>query len=299
MPKLPVLVTRGIILFPQSSQPIEVGRERSIKAIEEAIATYDAKIIVVSQTNSQQDNPTLAEIYMVGTIASITVNDRAKDGSFKITATGETRVKIKQFDESDQLLLADYEPIKTITTGKVEIKAKVDLIMTSFEEFARKSVDPNAKPGKKGAFATVSDPEAFVDQLSSAMPLSTPKKQQLLEEAELLKRLDILLKEAKNEAKDQRSDREASRINSDIDKKVTDSLNKQQREYYLRERLRAIKEELGEINSKDSDVDNLRKRVNANPYPEHIKKRLLEEITRYESTPPVSQEANIIKTYVD
>jgi ATP-dependent Lon protease len=300
---LPVLVTRGIICFPSISTPMDVGREKSILAVNAAINKFNTQIIVVSQVNTAVEEPKAKDIYMAGTLCNVKIDEKFGEDGYKITVTGIKRVKLtKVVDKA--FMQAEYEEVVTIQNDPKNIKNSVMAITSAFEDFIDSKVFDNAVSNLKKSLSSYSEnPEIFVDQLASAMPMSLAKKQSIIEEEVLDDRLGILWKEAmrNNGPKDAKNakDKDNAKIDNEINKKVNDNLNKQQREYYLRERLRTIKEELGDISTKDVDVEKIRTRLNGSPYPEYIKKRVNEELSRFESMPPSSQEANIIKTYID
>lgn len=305
MKKAPILISRGIVVFPHAVKSIDVGRKKSLEAIAAAKKTKSKHIIVVAQNNSDIEIPKAENIYSVGTlceIVKITENkeDQSDPKSCIVQVRGIQRVKIGKYDYESKSVNIEYENLNSTNVNNAENDTRIRNIFRDFNDAIVKNLDENDQE-KNNVKMISGDSDKLADLISSALPVSFEKKQLLLEQLNVTKRFDIIIDLMHSEAsniKGQEKSNELNQIDRKITKKINDNLSKQQREFYLRERLRAIKEELGDISSKDDDVSELRDRVNNNPYPQYIKDKVINELNRYESTMN-SQENSITRTYVE
>lgn len=305
MKKAPILISRGIVVFPHAVKSIDVGRKKSLEAIFAAKKTKSKHIIVVAQNNSDIEIPKAENIYSVGTlceIIKITENkeDVSEPKSCIIQVQGIQRVKIGKYDYESKSVNIEYENLNSTNVNNAENDTRIRNIFRDFNDAIVKNLDENDQE-KNNVKMISGDSDKLADLISSALPVSFQKKQSLLEQLNVTKRFDMIIDLMHSEAsniKSQEKNNELNQIDRKITKKINDNLSKQQREFYLRERLRAIKEELGDISSKDDDVSELRDRVNNNPYPQYIKDKVISELNRYESTMN-SQENSITRTYVE
>lgn len=305
MKKAPILISRGIVVFPHAIKSIDVGRKKSLEAIAAAKKTKSKHIIVVAQNNSDIEIPKAENIYSVGTlceIVKITENkeDQSEPKSCIVQVRGIQRVKIGKYDYESKSVNIEYENLNSTNVNNAENDTRIRNIFRDFNDAIVKNLDENDQE-KNNVKMISGDSDKLADLISSALPVSFEKKQLLLEQLNVTKRFDMIIDLMHSEAsniKGQEKSNELNQIDRKITKKINDNLSKQQREFYLRERLRAIKEELGDISSKDDDVSELRDRVNNNPYPQYIKDKVINELNRYESTMN-SQENSITRTYVE
>lgn len=305
MKKAPILISRGIVVFPHAVKSIDVGRKKSLEAIAAAKKTKSKHIIVVAQNNSDIEIPKAENIYSVGTlceIVKITENkeDQSDPKSCIVQVRGIQRVKIGKYDYESKSVNIEYENLNSTNVNNAENDTRIRNIFRDFNDAIVKNLDENDQE-KNNVKMISGDSDKLADLISSALPVSFEKKQLLLEQLNVTKRFDMIIELMHSEAsniKGQEKSNELNQIDRKITKKINDNLSKQQREFYLRERLRAIKEELGDISSKDDDVSELRDRVNNNPYPQYIKDKVINELNRYESTMN-SQENSITRTYVE
>lgn len=305
MKKAPILISRGIVVFPHAVKSIDVGRKKSLEAIAAAKKTKSKHIIVIAQNNSDIEVPKAENIYSVGTlceIVKITENkeDQSEPKSCIVQVRGIQRVKIGKYDYESKSVNIEYENINSTNVNNAENDTRIRNIFRDFNDAIVKNLDENDQE-KNNVKMISGDSDKLADLISSALPVSFEKKQLLLEQLNVTKRFDMIIDLMHSEAsniKGQEKSNELNQIDRKITKKINDNLSKQQREFYLRERLRAIKEELGDISSKDDDVSELRDRVNNNPYPQYIKDKVINELNRYESTMN-SQENSITRTYVE
>jgi ATP-dependent Lon protease len=285
----PILLTRGLIVFPETTVNIEVGRVKSVTAVEEAYKS-DKKIIVVSQKDSQIEEPKLIDIFSMGTICTIIKLQKNDDASLTITVKGNKRVKIIDLLTTETSLSCKYEPTKEIGLNDKDNSEKLRLMLSMFEKNMRNLSSKEATDLKKLLLTTPAI-NKVIDQIASVLPINLIEKQRILDELNIPTRLDIIITHVS-------SNEDKKSLDNEINRKINETLAKQQREFYLREKMRIVKEQLGEISSREEEQTNLRKRLESNPYPEHIKKRALQEINRMEASAN-PQEAAINRQYVE
>ena len=226
---LPVVCTRGMIVFPNQDVVIEVGREKSLKAIEEANANFDGHVFVVCQSNILIDDPTEADLFKFGALAHIK-STRTKDNYMKVTFTGLERAKLVRFYDYKEIIFADIECVNETTGNELEELALIKKLTKEME--SRKNVSVTIPPHvieelSKGVSANI-----FADQFAQYYPFSFEVKQSLLETLNVNERLFKIITYIEEEKK-------LRIIENEISQKVKDRVEENQKEYYLREKLRA------------------------------------------------------------
>lgn len=288
---LPVICTRGMIVFPNNDLTLDVGRPKSLKAIEDAANMYDGNIVFVSQKDPASEDPDFDSLFNVGTLCKIKKKIRRDSaGTIKLTVTGVDRVRLESMDLVNGSLYAKITTLQDVLADSTEEVALVRNIAKNMDAFLANV--PSIPHEVRNALARGVSSSRLADTLANYLPLSLEKKQSLLETLDINQRLMMLISEIEEE-------KVINDIEQNINKKVRQSIDENQREFYLREKLRAIKEELGDTPSKDDDSDALRERIEKNPYPKHVKEKALDELKRYEMMPPASSEANVVRGYLD
>ena len=286
---VPVVATRGMIIFPGQDIMIEVGRPKSMNAVNLVNDGHDAMVFIVAQKNIRVEDPRRDDLYDTGTFAKIKII-RRKDGFLRVTFTGVRRARLLSLEDDGNVLTGDIEMIEDIISNPDEEVVLVKRIISQFQ---------------KVSALTASFPADVVHQLSqgvSAVTLTDQfaqyfvtdqnTKQKLLETADINERMYIIISELEKQER-------MNQLESVINEKVKQKIDEGQKEYYLREKLRTIKEELGDVSSMDDDAAKIREKLENNPYPEHVKKKALEELRRFEMLPPGSGEASVQRTYID
>ena len=287
--RVPVICTRGIIVFPGLDVMIEVGRQKSINAVNEASANYDGMVWVVCQNDIMVDNPKKENLYEVGTLSKIKIV-RRKEGFMRVTFTGMKRARLSELEDSDDIMMASIQPLDDVQGNTMEEVALVKRVISAFEKLSNVA---SAFPAdiiaqlSKGVSAIT-----LTDQFAQYFPLETPVKQRLLETLDVNERMVQIIAELEKQ-------QQFSKLESSINDKVKEHIDDGQKEYYLREKLKAIKEELGDVSNFTDDVSSMREMLEKNPYPDHVKEKAKEEIQRYELLPPGSGEASVERTYID
>ncbi|ADX97951.1 endopeptidase La [Mycoplasma suis] len=307
---LPLLISRNLVVFPHSKSSLEVGRPHSLSAINCALEAFKGQIIVVSQKDYDVDHPLQSDFFNVGTLSKVEVTKRHSDDSLSIELKGIQRVKIfkaklQTFPKHENLgnfWLADYEVLKEKNTSFSKNKANLEKLFKYFEGIFEMSGEEFEMLKKLFLFEGSPTRSAkccaeLIDKLCGIWPQGEGEnvltKQKWLEELNLSKRIALMLEyEFLTES-------EKAEINSSITKKVNRNISKQQREFYLRERVKVIKEELGEGVSKDGELAKFKEWLKDNNAPENIRERVKEEVKKLEFASALStNESLIIHTYV-
>lgn len=286
---VPVIATRGIVVFPNQDIMIEVGREKSMTAVEESNNYFNGHVWLVSQKDILVDDPSENDLFSFGTLCRIKTVKR-KEGFLRVTFSGLQRASLVRMSEDDRMFFATVMPQENISGDAMEEMALIRRIAKELENVAASNVNfPTEMINQltKGVSAL-----QLSDQFAQYFPLNLEKKQTLLETLNINERLMLIIGELQTE-------KQISSIEQDINDRVKERIEDNQREYYLREKLRAIKEELGDVGIKDEDGDDLRSIIENNPYPENIKQKALEELSRFEMLPASSGESGVIRTYLD
>lgn len=290
--KYPVILTRGVIVFPKQVSQLEIKREQSKVAVNFSKVNHDNMLVLVSQKNvSDSDIKSPEQFYEIGTLVKVDVVSESATGTTTIKARGLERVKLSDIKfNGGKMVEADVEVLKSVETSSEEntemikgISEQLDNVLSSMIQIPKSALN---------MLATGISASELSDLIAHYLPLTISKKQSLLEITDVnerLQKVSVMMME----------ENQISDIEKTIENNVRGSLDKQQKEYLLRERMKAIKEELGDISSKDSEIDKWREELNTEKFPEEVKTATLEEIKKFEQIPPISAESNVIKGYID
>ncbi len=297
---LPIISTRGLVVLPETELTIEIGRAKSIEAIKLA-QEKKSDIIIATQIDPNVDNPKIDDIYTVGTLSSIEkINKDEKTGDYSITFLGKKAVNLFfNNDQSDEIpLTCGYEEINQNEEFSPELIEDLQILI---KEAFDKNVDHNKKYFEIASKVPMHETITYSDYIKTLNNLIMSYA--MFSPNHLIKALhsttiadrqtvlsDIILKQLPN-------DESQRQVDDLINKKINESLSKQQKEFYLRERLRAIKEELKMISSRDEEIENIKRRLETESFPKHIREKILHEINKYEQANP--NETSIIKSYID
>ena len=287
--QLPLVCTRGVVVFPNQEVIIDVGREKSTRAVEEAQEKYESQVVLVAQRDLALEEPDVNDVYSYGTLCQIK-HIRRMDGYLRVKFRGLQRVELHTIINDDTLMSVTAEVKTDIAQDPMEEVALVRKIAKQFEEI--EAVSQTIPKEMINELAKGVSAPMLSDQIAQLFPFTLEKRQELLETLGVNERLYLILQEIESE-------KELSQIENKINDKVKTRIEESQKEYYLREKMRAIKEELGDVPDTDKDVDAIRKRLDENPYPDSIKDKIRDELSRYEMLPAASGETGVIKTYID
>lgn len=285
--EFPLICTRGIIVFPNQEIVFDVGRSASIAAITAAKNLHDSFVVLLSQKDIMIEAVSVDNMYNFGSLCHIEFIRKEKD-LYKVKVKSLARANINSITFDGSMYLANISVVDSYVTDKeeesIEVKNVIKECQMIFSEL------PNLPKDLFSQLTSTVDGEALSDNLGQFYPMELSSRQAILEQLDVNKRLILILQQFQ-------LTRELKKIEDEISEKVKDSINDNQKEYYLREKLRAIKEELNEDDGDDSD--SLLDQFMNNPYPDNIKEKAKEEIKRLEMMPSISSEASVIRSYLD
>ncbi len=288
---MPMLPLRGIVIYPHMILHFDVGRIKSIKAIEEAMLK-EQTIFLVAQKDPNTEDPAIDEINVFGTVARIKQLLRLPGDTIRVLVEGIERAKVINVTQDDPYYMADIISLKdtSLQSGKTDIQALARQVIDHFEKYAKLS--GKISPDATLSITNIDDLTRLPDVIASNLGISLDLKQAILEELSPKKRLKKLLDILANE-------NEILEIEKNITNKVRQQIDKNQKEYYLREQMKAIQKELGDSADMASEVEEYREKINATDLPEDAKKKALKELDRLSRMHSSNAESGVIRTYLD
>ena len=289
---LPTIALRGLVVFPNNLVHFEVGREKSIAAVEWAMAN-NSNVFLVAQKAMETSDPTQADLFSYGVVAEVKQVLRVSDDLVKVLVEGKYRAKLTELDTSGDFLLSAVRPAP-VRAGKaeeaVETEALLRALKTGFDEY----LGMNPRLGKDVVFAIVSsdDPAFLSEYMPANLLFRYEDKQAVMDESTLNGRLKKLIEMLRREC-------QVMKIEKEIAEKVNESMDKNQRDYYLHEQLHIISDELGEGDDTHAEADEYRRRITELHLAEDSEKKLLKEVDRLSKMQGSNQEATVIRTYLD
>jgi len=286
---LPVLPLKAIVPFPDTLTPLAVGQERSMRLVNDVLSG-ERMLALVASRDPEVEEPGPDELYDVGVAGIVARMLKVPDGTIRILVQGTERVRLGDFVTRDPYLVARIEPLPDVVEPAPELEALTRNVQRTFTEIIEQI--PYLPEELQLAVTNVDDPSALAHLIAGALRISTEEKQELLEQVDVAKRLrrlsEILAREL-----------EVIQLGSKIQSQVQSELEKGQREYYLREQLKAIQQELGEADEQQAEINELRERIEAANLPEHGRKQAERELGRLERLPPAAAEYGVIRTYLE
>lgn len=288
---LPLLPLRGLTVFPYMILHFDVGREKSIKALEEAMVN-DQLIFLVAQKDAKVDSPDIDDIYSVGTISKIKQLLKLPGDTIRVLVEGISRAEICKFTQTESFFMAEVAEKTYVIDEKnnLEIEALRRRILDAFGEYVKLS--GKISPEVIMSIMSLEEPGQLTDTITYSIFLRTDQRQELLDEFDpairMERLLEILLKEI-----------EILRIERDINAKVRKQIDKMQKDYYLREQLKAIQSELGDKDNPLGEVEEYREKMEKANFPEAVKEKVNKELDRLSKMAPGSAEGTVIRTYLD
>ncbi|MEB3055455.1 endopeptidase La [Bacillus pseudomycoides] len=286
---VPLLPLRGVLVYPTMVLHLDVGRDKSIQALEQA-AMDENIIFLAMQKEMNIDDPKEDDIYSVGTVAKVKQMLKLPNGTLRVLVEGLHRAEIVEFIEEENVIQVSIQTVTEEEEGDLEEKALMRTLLEHFEQYIKVS-----KKVSNETFATVVDVEEsgrLADLISSHLPIKTKQKQEILEIRSAKERLHTLISIIQDE-------QELLSLEKKIGQKVKRSMERTQKEYFLREQMKAIQTELGDKEGKGGEVEELREKIEEAGMPEETKKAALKELDRYEKLPVSSAESGVIRNYLD
>jgi ATP-dependent Lon protease len=286
---LPVLPLKDTVVFPESVTPLAIGQERSIKLIEDVVSG-DRVLALVTVKNSEADQPGWDDLHSVGTAAVIHKMIKVPDGTLRILVQGVRRIRLERQMQTDPYLVGEFVELPDEVTDAPEVQALTRNVQSLFGRVI--GLVPYLPEELQIAAANVEDPSALGNLVASTLRLKTEEKQRLLELTDVEARLREISAILNREL-------EVFELGSKIQSQVQEEMEKGQREFFLRQQLKAIQEELGEGDPEAAEVNELRSRFESMELPEEVRKAVDRELGRLERLPPAAAEYGVIRTYLD
>jgi ATP-dependent Lon protease len=290
LPKvLPLLPLKDSVPFPDTLTPLAVGQERSVRLVNDVLGG-DRMLVMVASKNPELDSPGPDDLYRVGVAGVVARMLKVPDGTLRILVQGAQRVRIDDFVATDPYLVARIEPLPDVVAQGPELEALFRNVQAAFSQIIERS--PYLPEELQLAVANVEDPSELAHMIAGALRMKTEERQELLEERDLTKRLRRLSELLAREL-------EVLEIGGRIQSQVQSELEKGQREYFLRQQMKAIQEELGEFDETQAEVNELREQIEQAELPEHVRKQAERELQRFERLPAQSAEHGVIRGYLE
>ena len=287
---LPAIVVRGIVPIPNNDFRTEIGRPISFKALDESENSFGNYILILIQKNPLIENPTPADIEEYGVLAKTTMKLKLPNGNLKAKFNVVSRIKVKEYFLTSPFFVAEYEETQTIVSDVDQEMTLVRMVMNDVVTNANVVLN-NAQEVVRTVQSGLTT-DKLVDTIVAGLKGNEQDKYRYLAEQNLNTRLKMVLEDIAKQ-------KMVSELEQHINEEVKKSIDESQKEYYLREKMRAIQNELGDKARKEDEVDELRTKILAAKMPKEIEEKALQELARYSSTPPAMAESGIIKTYLD
>ena len=285
----PLLPLRDIVVFPNMVIPLFVGRDKSIAALNE-VMKKDKKIILVTQKNSEIDDPKKTDIFMYGCEGSILQLLKLPDGTVKVLVEGIKRVKILDFKDNDKFITCDYSHYSDVLVKDEDLFPLAATALRRLEKLT--SINKKVSSETINTIKQLKDPSQIADNIASHITATISEKQQIFETVDVKKRLNAIIKIMENETS-------IIGVEKRIRGRVKTQMEKTQREYYLNEQLKAIQKELGEIEDGKDETSSLNKLIIKAKMPKDVEKKCMAELKKLKNMSPMSAEATVIRNYLD
>ncbi len=288
--ELPLVALRETVIFPEMIVPLQVGREKSVNALNAAVAEGGPIALVTQRTAEQEDINDPSELYGIGTLAKIAQVVQLQDGTVRAIVQGQGRIRVHSFSQTTPYIRVRMEELKEAASSGVEVQALMRTVQAQIEQYVANGAP--VPPEAAVAARNITEPGLLADMVAYSPDMSTEQRQELLETVDTVERLKLVSNFLARQV-------EILELKGRIQNEVKSEMDKTQREYILREQLKAIQRELGEEDPQQAEINELREKVEAAGMPEEIKARAIKEIDRMSRIPSASPEVGVIRTYVD
>ncbi|MCL6474964.1 MAG: endopeptidase La [Firmicutes bacterium] len=288
-PQLPLVPVRDQVYFPQMVFPLFVGRERSVRALEEAMES-DRLIALAAQKEVITEEPEPEDIYDVGIVVEVLQVLRMPDGTLRLMLQGIDRIRITRYVQTEPFILVAVEPLPSQKQHDLEIEALMGIVISLFEQLV--NAGKNIPPEVLLSVSNQSDPERIINTVTPYLPVRVEEKQQILEMTNVRERLERLVIIMRKEI-------EILELQKTIRSRVEKEMGDTQREFFLREQLKVIQQELGERDERTSEIEEFRQKILAAGMPEEVQERAFKELERLEKMPFAAPEGVVVRNYLD
>ena len=286
---IPVLPLRDVVVFPFMVMPLFVGRPRSISSLDDAM-NNGKQLLLVSQKQAELEEPSIDDLYDVGTIANIIQLLKLPDGTVKVLVEGQQRAKIHQIEDSGEHFQAQVEPLNSTLGNKKELQVVHKAALDEFQNYI--NLNKKVQPDILSALQQIENLEQLSDTLASHLPVSVAQKQTVLEMSNVVERFEYLLGLMQSEA-------DLLQVEKRIRSRVKKQMEKSQRDYYLNEQIKAIQKELGEEENAISEIEQLRLKIEEARMPLEAREKAEAELQKLKMMSPMSAEATVVRSYID
>jgi ATP-dependent Lon protease len=287
---LPILPLRDVVVYPHMVIPLFVGRERSIKALDLAMAA-DKQILLLAQKSPETDDPGSEDLYTIGTLATVLQLLKLPDGTIKVLVEGTSRIEMTAHGERDTALIGSARIIESIYDREErELDVTQRSLMSLFEQYVK--TNRKLPPELLSTLSGIDDPSRFADTVSAHLTTRLSDKQMLLETLNIGERLEMLMGFVDGEI-------DVQQIEKRIRGRVKSQMEKSQREYYLNEQMKAIQKELGEGDEAPNEIDELTKKIAASGMPKAVEAKAKAELNKLKQMSPMSAEATVVRNYLE
>jgi ATP-dependent Lon protease len=288
--ELPLVALRETVIFPEMIVPLQVGREKSVNALNAAVAEGGPIALITQRQAEQEEIDDPSELYTVGTLAKIAQVVQLQDGTVRAIVQGQSRLRLVGLTQSDPYLRATVEELADGSPDGLEVQALMRTVQAQIEQYVANGAP--VPPEAAVAARNITEPGLLADMVAYSPDMSTEQRQELLETVDVIERLKLVSNFLAHQV-------EILELKGRIQSEVKSEMDKTQREYILREQLKAIQRELGEDDPQQAEINELRDKVEAAGMPDEIKARAIKEIDRMSRIPSASPEVGVIRTYVD
>lgn len=288
---MPILPLRDVVVFPHMVIPLFVGRNKSIRCLESAME-MDKQVFLVTQKNPSQDDPDIEDLYEIGTIANILQLLQLPDGTVKVLVEGVERAKIVDIvdQNDDDFLIANIKPLSEKKRAQDLNEALVRVVLSNFEEYSK--LNKKITQEVVDSIRLIKEPSQLSDSIAATLFLKVDQKQQILVTADLEKRFELLIAMMEAEI-------DLLQVEKNIRQRVKQQMEKAQKEYYLNEQIKAIHKELGDIDNKPDEFEELKTKITKAKMPKEATEKAMAELNKLKMMPAMSAEATVVRGYID
>lgn len=286
---LPVLPLRDVVVFPYMVMPLFVGRPKSIRSLEEAMEN-NKQLLLVSQRKPDIEEPKIADLYKIGTLVNIIQLLKLPDGTVKVLVEGQQRTKLIDLQDNGEFFLASHELIETQWSDEKELSVLKKITLSEFEKYA--NLNKKIPADIISALRRINDIERLSDTVAAHLPVSINEKQNILEIGDLSARFEYLLGLMVSEA-------DILQVEQRVRGRVKKQIEKNQRDYYLNEQIKALQKELNDDENTVDEVEQLRKKIEEAKMPIEAREKVFAELQKLKMMSPMSSEATVLRSYID
>ena len=286
---LPILPLRDVVVYPHMVIPLFVGRDKSIKALDQAMEN-DKKILLVAQKEASQDDPSADDIYRVGTVSTILQLLKLPDNTVKVLVEGGHRARIERIVEAPEYFAAEIIPLTGDPPDEREVEALTRSLLAQFEQYVK--LNKKVPPEILASLSSIDDASRLADTIAAHLSVKIEQKQEILEVEDVRGRLEHLIGLLEEEI-------DLLQVEKRIRGRVKRQMEKSQREYYLNEQMKAIQKELGDMDDAPNEVEDLSRKIEEARMPKEAKEKATAELNKLKMMSPMSAEATVVRNYLD